>query len=54
MRELNFLETGCLAGLVLLSLILPLMLSGRLPRKECARRACFWTVGPGQALLGLA
>jgi hypothetical protein len=54
MRELTLLETGCLAGLLLLSLVLPMRLSGRVPRKSHARRASLGTVWLGQILLGVA
>src|SRR5688572_1528972 len=38
MRDMTLLDTGCLAGLLLFSLILPLMLSLRAPRRLALRR----------------
>jgi hypothetical protein len=51
MRDMSLLDTGCLAGLLLFSLVLPLMLSWRVPRQSPLRRPCLWTVWLGQALL---
>jgi len=49
MRELTLLETGYLAGLMLLSLVLPLMMSLSGPRAARTRGACMKTVWLGQA-----
>lgn len=54
MRDMTLLDTGCLAGLLLFSLVLPLMLSWRVPRQSPSRRACLRTVWLGQTLLCLA
>ncbi len=54
MRDMTLLDTGCLAGLLLFSLVLPLMLSWRVPRQSPSRRSCLWTVWLGQVLLCLA
>lgn len=48
MRELTLLETSYLAGLVLLSLLLPTMMSFRGPREAKRRRSCMRTVWIGQ------
>jgi len=50
MRELTLLETGCLAGLLLLSLVLPLLMSFRGRREGAIRRADIRTVLTGQLL----
>ena len=54
MRELTSLETGYLAGLLLLSLVLPVMMSLRGPHIETARKSCLATVWLGQALCAIA
>ena len=54
MRDMTLLDTGCLAGLLLFSLVLPLMLSRRVPRQCPSRRACLRTLWLGQALLAIA
>lgn len=54
MRDMTLLDTGCLVGLLLFSLVLPLMLSWRIPRQFPSRRSFLWTVWLGQALLCLA
>ena len=51
MRELTLIETGCFAGLLLLCLVLPLMLSFRAPRDAAHRKACLRTIWIGQSLL---
>lgn len=51
MRELTLLESGCLAGLLLLSLVLPLLLSLRGPQDPALRRAGLRTVWLGQAIV---
>jgi hypothetical protein len=48
MRELTLLETGYLAGLLLLSLVLPLLLSFYGPRDAATRKSCLKTVWIGQ------
>ncbi len=48
MRELTLLETGYLAGLLLLSLVLPLLLSFRGQRSTSDRRPLLTTVWCGQ------
>jgi hypothetical protein len=53
MREITLLETGYLAGLLLLSLALPL-LSFRRPQDAATRRSCMKTVWTGQTLLAIA
>ena len=50
MRELTLLETGCLAGLLLLSLVLPLWISFRGRREGAIWRADIRTVLIGQLL----
>lgn len=50
MRELNLLETGCLGGLLLLSLVSPLRLGGLLPLAPAVRKRCLRTVWTGQIL----
>ena len=54
MRELTLLETGYLAGMLLLSLVLPLLTSICCPRYAATKRSCMKTVWIGQALLGVA
>lgn len=49
MRELTLLETGYFAGILLLSLVLPLLMSARSYRDAAARKACLKTVWIGQA-----
>ncbi len=50
MRELTLLETGYLSGLLLLSLLLPLLMSFRDPRDRVTRISCLKTVWMGQTL----
>lgn len=50
MRELTLLETGLLAGLLLLSLVLPLWVSFRGRREGAIRRSDIRTVLIGQLL----
>ena len=54
MRDMTLLDTGYLAGLLLFSLVLPLMLSLRAPGHVALRRSCTRIVWLGQALLGIA
>jgi hypothetical protein len=54
MRELTVLETGYLAGLLLLSLVLPLLMSLEELQDGATRRSCMKTVWLGQALGGFA
>lgn len=54
MRELTLLETGYLAGLLLLSLVLPMLLSIRDPQNATIRRVCLRTVWMGQLLGAIA
>jgi len=54
MRELTLLETGYLAGLAFLSLVLPLMMSFRGPVDAPARKCCMKTVWTGLILLVIA
>jgi len=54
MREMTLFETGCLAGGLLLCLVLPLLMSFRGPPRTAARRSCLKTVWAGQLLLALA
>ncbi|MBC8002495.1 MAG: hypothetical protein H7X97_07895 [Opitutaceae bacterium] len=54
MRELTLLETGYLAGLLLLSLVLPLLMSFGDPRDVAIRRHCLRIVCLGQGLGALA
>lgn len=54
MRELTLLETGYLAGMLLLSLVLPLLMSICGPRDEATKRSCMRPVWIGQALLAVA
>jgi len=54
MHELTLLETSYLAGLGLLSLVLPLMMSFRGPQDAATKRSCMRTVWVGLALLTFA
>lgn len=54
MRELPFIDAGYLAGLLLLSLVLPLLMSFRGPQDAATKRACLKTVWSGQTLGALA
>lgn len=54
MRELTLRETGYLAGLLLLSLVLPLLMSFRGPQDVAAKRSGTKTVWLGQTLGALA
>jgi hypothetical protein len=54
MRELTLLETGYLATLLVLSLVLPLLMSMKGPREGAARKACMMMVWLGQACIALA
>ena len=54
MRELTLIETGCFTGLLLLSLVLPMMLSFHLPRDARHRKSCLQTVWTGQTILAIA
>ena len=50
MRELTLLDTGYLAGLLLLSLVLPLLMNFRGPPDASSKRSCMRAVWMGQAL----
>ena len=54
MRELTLLDTGHLAGGVLLCLVLPLMMSFRGPLDAVTRKSCMKTVWTAQTLLTIA
>jgi ABC-type tungstate transport system substrate-binding protein len=54
MRELTLLETGYLAGGLLLGLVLPLLMSFRGPLDAANRRSCLRSVWTGQTLLAMA
>jgi len=54
MRELTLLETGYLAGGLLLCLVLPLLMSFRGPLNAATKRSCMKTVWTGQTLLTIA
>ena len=54
MRELTLLDTGYLAVLLLLSMVLPLLMSFRSSQPEALKRRCIRTVWTGQALLASA
>jgi hypothetical protein len=54
MSELTLIETGYLAGGLLLCLVLPLLMSFRAPQDAAAMRDCMKTVWLGQALLTFA
>jgi hypothetical protein len=53
MHEFTLLETGYLAGLLPLSLVLPLITSFRDPLDATTKRFCMRTVWTGQTLLAL-
>ena len=50
MRELTLLETGYFAGLLLLSLVLPLLMSFCAPHHAAIKKSCMKTVWTGQVL----
>jgi hypothetical protein len=50
MRELSLIETGYLVGVLLLSLVLPLLMSFRGPRDATSRKRPMRTVWLGQGL----
>ncbi len=50
MRELTLLENGFIAVLLLLSLLLPLLMSVRGPQESKMRRSCIKTIWIGQIL----
>jgi len=54
MRELTLPEIRYLAGMLLLSLVLPLLRSARGPRDAATRKCCMKTVWIGQALGAIA
>ena len=55
MRELSLIETGYMAGLLLLSLVMPLLMSFRWTRSATAsRKNCMRTVWLGQGLGAIA
>jgi hypothetical protein len=54
MRELELLDTGYLAGGLLLCLVLPLLMSFRGPLDAATRKSCVRTVWTAQALLAIA
>jgi hypothetical protein len=54
MRELTLLETGYLAGLLLLCLVLPLLMSFHGPLDSATRRSYMKIVWAGQTLLAIA
>ena len=54
MRELTLLETAYLSGLLLLSVVLPLLMSICGPPDPAARKSCTRTVWIGQALGAVA
>jgi len=54
MREMSSLETAYVAGILLLSLVLPLLMSICGPRGAGAKRSCMKTVWIEQALLAVA
>ena len=54
MSGLNLLETGCLASLLLLSLVLPLMMSASASAGRDQRKLGLRTVWTGQTLIALA
>ncbi len=54
MRELTLLDTGYLAGGLLLCLVLPMVMSFRGPMDEATKRSCMKIVWPGQMLLAIA
>ena len=54
MRDMTLLDTGYFIGLLLLSLVLPLIASLRAPRPLAFGRSCTKTVSLGQSLVGIA
>jgi hypothetical protein len=54
MREHLLLETSYLAGLLFLSMVLPLLMSFRSPQDAANKTACMKIVWRGQAILALA
>ena len=54
MREMTLLETGYLAGMLLLSSVLPLLMCICGPRDEATQRSCMRLVWIGQGLLAVA
>lgn len=54
MRELTLPETGYLAGMLLLSLVLPLVMGARGLREAATMGSCVKTVWIGQAVLAVA
>ena len=54
MRDMTLLDTTCFAALLLLSLVLPLVLSFGAPQHSALRRSYMRTVWLGQALLTIA
>ncbi len=54
MHDLALLDTGYLAGLTILSLVLPLLMSFRGPQDAATRKSCMKTVWTGLALLTIA
>ncbi len=54
MRELTLEETGFLAAFLLVSLLLPLLMSFRNPQDPVRRRSCMKTVWMGQAVVAVA
>ncbi|HEU5123188.1 MAG TPA: hypothetical protein VFW05_03890 [Verrucomicrobiae bacterium] len=54
MRELTLLETGYLCGGLVLSLVLPLMMSFHGSQKMATKRSYMKTIWTGQALLAFA
>jgi len=54
MRDMTLLDTGLLAGLLLLSLAVSLPPGLLWPRQLPLPRACVWIAGLGRAALGLA
>jgi RNA polymerase sigma factor (sigma-70 family) len=52
-HELTLLETACLCGGVLLSLVLPLMMHGYVPQERVSRKSCMRVVWIGQMLLAV-
>jgi hypothetical protein len=54
MRELTLLESSYLAGMILLSLVLPLLMSISAAQDAAAKRSCMRTAWIGQAVLVVA
>lgn len=54
MRELTLLDTGYLAGGLLLCLVLPMLMSFRGPLDAATKRSCRKIVWTGQTLLAIA